>query len=196
MGYGPIVAARAPRSLASLAGARVAIPGPLTTAALLLEIECPGCLPVEMVFDRIPEAVARGDVEAGVIIHESQLTYRDQGLAKVVDFGELWRDRDGLPVPLGLDVVRRDLGPELMREVSRGFRASIQAALDREDDAIRYALQFGRGLDVEKGRRFVHMYVNELTLDMGEIGQRALARLYERAVLAGAIARAPEIEVV
>jgi 1,4-dihydroxy-6-naphthoate synthase len=98
-------------------------------------------------------------------------------------------------VPLGLDVVRRDLGPGLMRAVSVGFRASIQAALDHEDEAIEYALQFGRGLDAGQGRKFVHMYVNDLTLDMGELGRRALARLYERAQAAGAIAKAPPIEV-
>jgi 1,4-dihydroxy-6-naphthoate synthase len=195
-GYGPVVVARAPRTLDSLRGARVAIPGPLTTAALLLRIECPQCVPVEVRFDRIPAAVAAGEVEAGVIIHESQLTYRDQGLAQVLDFGELWRDREGLPVPLGLDVVRRDLGPDLMRAVSEGFRASIQSAFDHEDQALAYALAFGRGLDVEKGRRFVHMYVNDLTLDMGAPGRRALARLYELAVAARAIDRAPAIEVV
>ena len=196
MGYGPVIVAKRPRPPESLRGKRVAIPGPLTTAALLLAIECPGCVPVDVRFDRIPDAVAAGEVEAGVIIHESQLTYREQGLVKVLDFGELWRERDGLPVPLGLDVVLRDLGSDLMRAVSAGFRASIQAALHHERDALDYALQFGRGLDVEQGRRFVHMYVNDLTLDMGEIGQRALARLYERAVVVGAIARAPVIDLV
>src|SRR5438105_3603534 len=114
MGYGPVVVAREPRSIDSLEGARVAIPGRLTTAALLLQIEAPGAVPVEVMFDRIPAAVRAGEVEAGVIIHESQLTYRDEGLVKVLDFGERWLERDGLPVPLGLDVVRRDLGVDLM----------------------------------------------------------------------------------
>jgi 1,4-dihydroxy-6-naphthoate synthase len=195
-GVGPVVVARAPRALASLRGRRVAIPGPMTTAALLLRCECPDCVPVEVMFDRIPAAVLAGEVDAGVIIHESQLTYREEGLAKVLDFGELWQQRDHLPVPLGLDVVRRDLGPELMRAASAGFRASIQAALDHEDEAIRYALQFGRGLDLAQGRRFVHMYVNDLTLDMGTTGRRALELLYERASAAGAIGKAPAIEVV
>ena len=195
-GVGPVVVAREPRTLESLRGRRVAVPGPLTTAALLLRCECPDCVPVEVMFDRIPAAVLAGEVDAGVIIHESQLTYREEGLAKVLDFGELWQQRDHLPVPLGLDVVRRDLGPELMRAASAGFRASIQAALDHEDEAIRYALQFGRGLDLAQGRRFVHMYVNDLTLDMGTTGRRALELLYERASAAGAIGKAPAIEVV
>jgi 1,4-dihydroxy-6-naphthoate synthase len=196
LGYGPVVVARAARTLDSLRGARVAIPGPLTTAALLLRLECPGCVPVEVRFDRIPAAVRAGEVEAGVIIHESQLTYAAEGLVKVLDFGELWQQRDGLPVPLGLDVVRRDLGAELMRAVSDGFRASIQDALDHEDEAIRYALQFGRGLDVPQGKRFVHMYVNALTLEMGEAGRRALDTLYARALGAGLIPSAPGLDVV
>ncbi len=196
LGFGPVVVARERRSLESLRGRRVAIPGPLTTAALLLRIECPDCVPVEIMFDRIPDAVAAGEVEAGVIIHESQLTYRDQGLVKVLDFGELWQERDRLPVPLGLDVVRRDLGPEVMRAVSAGFRASIQAALDHEEEAIRYALGFGRGLDTARGKTFVHMYVNELTLDMGETGRLALEHLYRTAVRAGALAEIPRLEIV
>ena len=195
-GYGPVVVARAARGLGTLRGQRVAIPGPMTTAALLLKIECPECVPVEVMFDRIPAAVLAGEVEAGVIIHESQLTYREEGLTKIVDFGELWQQRDGLPVPLGLDVVRRDLGPDLMRAVSEGFRASIQAAHDHEDEALRYALQFGRGLDTGQGRRFVRMYVNDLTLDMGDLGRRALERLYTQAVEVGAITAPPRIDIV
>ncbi len=195
-GYGPVLVARAARSLASLAGKRVAVPGRLTTAALLLRIECPDAEPVDVMFDDIPRAVLAGEVEAGVIIHESQLTYRAEGLAKVLDFGELWQTRDGLPVPLGLDVVRRDLGAPLMRACSTGFRASIQAAFAHEDEAIRYALQFGRGLDTAQGKKFVHMYVNDLTLDMGERGRAGLRLLYDRAFACGAIEKAPDFEVV
>ena len=195
IGYGPVVVARAARTPESLRGRRVAIPGRLTTAALLLDLECPGCVPVEVMFDRIPAAVLAGEVEAGVIIHESQLTYAAEGLVKVLDFGERWQERDRLPVPLGLDVVRRDLGPELMRAVSHGFRASIQDALDHEEEAIGYALRFGRGLDVAQGKRFVHMYVNALTLEMGEDGRRALELLYSRALGAGLIPSAPALEV-
>ena len=195
-GYGPVLVAREERTVESLAGRRVAIPGRITTAALLLRMECPGVEPVEVRFDRIPAAVLAGEVEAGVIIHESQLTYRDEGLTKLLDFGELWKARDGLPVPLGLDVVRRDLGPTLMRACSAGFRNSIEAAFAHEDEAIRYALQFGRGLGTAPGRRFVHMYVNELTLEMGERGRAGLALLYERAVACGAIPKVPAFDVV
>ncbi len=195
-GYGPVVVAREARDLASLRGKRVAIPGLLTTAALLLRIECPESIPVEVMFDRIPQAVLEGEVDAGVIIHESQITYREEGLTKIVDFGELWQQRDGLPVPLGLDVVRRDLGPELMRAVSRGFRSSIEAAHAHEDEALAYALRFGRGLDTGQGRRFVRMYVNDLTLDMGELGRRALARLYESAVAADVMRSVPVLDVI
>jgi len=195
-GYGPVLVAREARAPESLAGRKVAIPGALTTAALLLRIECPDCVPVEVMFDRIPDAVAKGEVEAGVIIHESQLTYADEGLVKVLDFGEQWERRDRLPVPLGLDVVRCDLGRDLMRAVSAGFHASIQAALDHEDEALAYALRFGRGLDATQGRRFVRMYVNDLTLDMGDLGRRALEHLYVRAVGAGALDRMPELEVI
>ena len=195
-GYGPVLVSKTKRSPESLRGKRVAIPGPLTTAALLLKTEVPGVETVEVMFDQIPQAVLAGEVEAGVIIHESQLTYEAEGLHKVVDFGELWKERDGLPVPLGLDVVRRDLGPELMTACSVGFRRSIEVAFAHEDEAIRYALQFGRGLDVPQGKKFVHMYVNDLTLDMGERGRAGLTLLYERAVKAGAIAKAPDFTVV
>jgi 1,4-dihydroxy-6-naphthoate synthase len=205
IGYGPVVVARRGSSLASsdsdrpletLRGKRVAIPGAMTTAALLLAIECPDCEPVETRFDAIPAAVSEGRVDAGVIIHESQLTYADEGLVKLLDFGEQWRDRDGLPVPLGLDIVRRDLGPGLMRAVSRGFRASIEAARAHEEEAISYALQFGRGLDRPRASRFVHMYVNELTLDMGETGRRALELLYRRAKDIGAVVDSPALDIV
>ncbi|MGH3055449.1 MAG: menaquinone biosynthesis family protein, partial [Gaiellaceae bacterium] len=195
-GYGPLVVAREARDLASLRGQRVAIPGPLTTAALLLQLECPGAVPIEVMFDRIPAAVLAGEVEAGVIIHESQLTYAQEGLVKVLDFGELWQQRDGLPLPLGLDVVRRDLGADLMRSVSTGFRASIEAAHAHEEEALAYALGFGRGLDTTKGRKFVRMYVNDLTLDMGDLGRRALDKLYAMAHAAGVIRAVPTFDVV
>jgi len=195
-GYGPVLVAREARTPESLRGKRVAIPGRLTTAALLLRIECPDVVPVEVLFDDIPRAVREREVDAGVIIHESQLTYHSEGLVKVIDFGELWKQRDGLPLPLGLDIVRRDLGEPLMRACSAGFRKSIEVAFAHEDEAIRYALQFGRGLDTSQGKMFVHMYVNELTLEMGERGRAGLKLLYERALACGAIPAAPRFDVV
>ena len=195
-GYGPVLVAREARTVASLKGKRVAIPGKLTTAALLLQIECPEVEPVEVMFDDIPRAILAGEVEAGVIIHESQLTYVAEGLSKVLDFGELWKDRDHLPVPLGLDIVRRDLGPELMKACSIGFRKSIESAFAHEDEAIAYALQFGRGLDTRQGKQFVHMYVNDLTLDMGERGLAGIQLLYDRALACGAISQRPPFEII
>ena len=141
-----------------------------------------------MPFDEIQPAVVDGTVEAGLLIHEGQLTYRDEGLRCLVDLGVWWADRtSGLPLPLGCNVIRRDLGTGTMREVSRLLRASIAHALDHRNDAIEYALEFGRGLDAERTDRFVGMYVNGLTLDYGERGRAAVERLfadaYERRVI-------------
>ena len=185
--YGPIVVTRAdgPRSLD---GVSVAIPGELTTAYLALQLFHPGVAYRVMPFDEIQPAVVDGTVEAGLLIHEGQLTYRDEGLRCLVDLGVWWADRtSGLPLPLGCNVIRRDLGTGTMREVSRLLRASIAHALDHRNDAIEYALEFGRGLDAERTDRFVGMYVNGLTLDYGERGRAAVERLfadaYERRVI-------------
>jgi 1,4-dihydroxy-6-naphthoate synthase len=175
----------------------VAIPGPWTTAALLTALYADGYTPVEVVFDRIPEAVLSGDVDAGVLIHEGQLTYAAMGLAKIADFGELWAaETGGLPLPLGLDVVRADLGPELCREINRGLRESILYARAHLDDAIAYALTFGRGLDKELGKKFVGMYVSEDTVDMGEPGREALRLLFRRGAEKGILPGVPELVVV
>jgi len=185
--YGPIVVTQAdgPRSLD---GVTVAIPGELTTAYLALQLFHPGVAYRVMPFDEIQPAVVDGTVEAGLLIHEGQLTYRDEGLRCLVDLGVWWADRtSGLPLPLGCNVIRRDLGTGTMREVSRLLRASIAHALDHRNDAIEYALEFGRGLDAERTDRFVGMYVNGLTLDYGERGRAAVERLfadaYERRVI-------------
>ena len=176
--YGPIVVTRAdgPRSLD---GVTVAIPGELTTAYLVLQLFHPGVAYRVLPFDAIQPAVVDGSVEAGLLIHEGQLTYGDEGLRRLVDLGVWWADRTGgLPLPLGCNVIRRDLGAGTMREVSRLLRASIAHALDHRDDAIAYALDFGRGLDVERTDRFVGMYVNGLTLDYGARGRAAVERLF------------------
>jgi 1,4-dihydroxy-6-naphthoate synthase len=196
-GYGPILASRVPMAIADLRGKRVAIPGPWTTAALLTSLYAEGHVPVEVMFDQVPQAILSGEVDAGVIIHEGQLTYGGMGLHKIADYGELWAaETDGLPLPLGLDVVRADLGPELCREINRGLRASIEYARANLEPAIDYALTFGRGLDRDLGKKFVGMYVSEDTVDMGQPGRAALKLLFERGAARGLIPAVPELVVV
>jgi 1,4-dihydroxy-6-naphthoate synthase len=179
--YGPVVVARDVLP-SSLAGVTVAIPGTLTTAFLALRLYTPDVQYVALPFDEIQEAVHAGRVQAGLLIHEGQLTYAGEGLRKVVDLGEWWSDRTkGLPLPLGGNVIRRDLGPELIARISRLLRESIAYALAHRDEAVHYAMQFGRGLDREHTDRFVGMYVNELTLDYGERGREAVRRLLTEA---------------
>ena len=179
--YGPIVVARADGP-SSLAGVTVAVPGTLTTSLLALQLYDPGVQVVVMPFDRIQDAVRAGEVQAGLLIHEGQLTYQDEGLKKIVDLGEWWADRTGgLPLPLGGNVIRRDLGADAIVKVSRLLRESIAYALEHRQEALDYALQFGRGLDRAKADRFVGMYVNELTLDYGDRGREAVRRLFDEA---------------
>lgn len=194
--YGPIVVARTPRSLESLRGACIALPGPLTTATLVLKLHLSEFLPRFLPFDRIPEAVAAGAVDAGVVIHEGQLTYESLGLAKVTDLGVLWKEATGLPLPLGLDLVRRDLGRPLAEAASLALRRSIEYAQSHREEALRYALQYGRGLDLALGDRFVGMYVNRWTHDMGEAGRQALVALFARAADAGLVPRIDPPELV
>ena len=194
--YGPIVVAR-PDGPASLAGATVAIPGELTTAYLALQLYHPGVAYRVMPFDAIQLAVVDGTVEAGLLIHEGQLTYRDDGLRCIADLGVWWADRTGgLPLPLGCNVIRRDLGPATMRTVSRLLHASIAHALGNRTEAVAYALDFGRGLDRERTDRFVGMYVNELTLDYGERGRAAVERLFADASDQGLIPNPVPVEFV
>jgi 1,4-dihydroxy-6-naphthoate synthase len=179
--YGPIVVARTDGP-ASTKGIAVAVPGELTTALLALRIYDPGVEVVVMPFDRIQDAVREGEIAAGLLIHEGQLTYQDEGLKKIVDLGEWWSERTGgLPLPLGGNVIRRDLGPDTIREVSRLLHESIAYALANRQEALDYALQFGRGLDRGKADRFVGMYVNELTLEYGDRGRVAVRQLFDEA---------------
>ena len=179
--YGPVLVTRA-NGPTSLDGVTVAIPGPLTTAYLALQIYHPGVAITVVPFDEIQQAVLSGDVEAGVLIHEGQLTYAEDGLRKLVDLGVWWADRtDGLPLPLGCNVIRRDLGVSMMRQVSHMLHDSIAYALEHRVRAIEYAQQYGRGLDRDRTDRFVGMYVNELTLDYGERGRAAVERLFAEA---------------
>ena len=179
--YGPIVVARKDGP-SSTKGVTVAVPGTLTTAFLTLRIYDPDVEYVVMPFDQIQDEVRDGTVAAGLLIHEGQLTYADEGLKKVVDLGEWWAERTGgLPLPLGGNVIRRDLGPAMVSKVSRILHASIAYALDHRQEALDYALQFGRGLDRSKADRFVGMYVNELTLEYGDRGRAAVQRLFDEA---------------
>jgi len=179
--YGPIVVARTDGP-SSLKGVSVAVPGTLTTAFLTLRMYDPTVEYVVLPFDRIQDAVRGGEVAAGLLIHEGQLTYQDEGLKKIVDLGEWWAESTGgLPLPLGGNVIRRDLGAPVIATVSRLLHDSIAYALEHRQEALDYALQFGRGLDRAKADRFVGMYVNELTLEYGERGRTAVQRLFDEA---------------
>lgn len=192
--YGPIVVARrdGPRSLD---GVRVAVPGLLTSAYLALKLYDPAVVTVVMPFDEIQDAVRRGDAAAGLLIHEGQLTYQDEGLRKIVDLGEWWAGRTGgLPLPLGGNVIRRDLGPDMIERVSRLLHASIKHALDNRQQALQYAMQFGRGLDPAKVDRFVGMYVNNLTLGYTDESRRAVQLFLDEAHEKGIIPSRVSVE--
>jgi 1,4-dihydroxy-6-naphthoate synthase len=194
--YGPIVLAREALSIADLAGRRIAVPGPQTTAYLLFRLYVRGDVtPVMMDFDRIMDAISSGEVDAGIVIHEGQLTWPASGLKLVVDLGAAWTEDTGLPIPLGLDVVRRDLGDATMDAIARALKQSILLAHQDEEEAVDYAMQFGRGVDRETCRTFVRMYVNNDTVDMGRDGHQALETLYERAVSRGLLPTAPTLDI-
>lgn len=179
--YGPVVVARQPFSAGEMKQKLVAIPGTLTTAYLALRLFEPDVRCEVLPFDQIMDAVLAKKFDAGLLIHEGQLTYRDAGLHKIVDLGEWWMERTGLPLPLGGNIVRRDLGGELMARISRDVKESIRYAIDHRDEALRYAMQFARDLDPQRADRFVGMYVNDLTLDYGDIGQKAVRLLLDEA---------------
>lgn len=188
-GYGPIVVARQPMSAGTLAGKKIAIPGTLTSAYLALRL----FLGAEFVyvvvpFDEILDAVASGRADAGLIIHEGQLTYAAHGLAKIVDLGVWWGEKTGgLPLPLGGNAVRRDLGTEGMRALTKMYRDSIAFALSHRAEALAYAKDFGRGLDAGTNDRFVGMYVNDLTLDYGDRGRRSIQLFLDEGIAAGIV---------
>ena len=194
--YGPILVSRKPLGKAELRRQKVAIPGTMTTAYLALRLFAPE-IDYEIVpFDHILENMEKGLFEVGLIIHEGQLTYRDQGFHKVLDLGEWWQETTGLPLPLGCNVIRRDLGMPLMKKISGHIKASIQYALDHRDEAMKYAMSFSRGLDEQRADRFVGMYVNELTLDYGEDGRQGIRKLLDEAHRKGLIQKAPPVEFV
>lgn len=187
-GYGPMVIAREPIKVSSLTERKIAVPGLHTTAYKTLRMAI-GEFPYEVVpFDKIFRAVADKKVDAGLIIHEGQLTYQDEGFHCILDLGKWWEARHkGLPLPLGINVVRRDLGPEMCRRIDRVLQRSIQYSLNHRAQAIEYALQWGRGLGVDKGDRFIAMYVNDLTTDTGGIGRPAIEQWLKDAREAGLI---------
>jgi len=195
-GYGPIVVARDDLSEDDLPGMEIAVPGRMTTAFLTLQLRLGEFRWREVPFDRIMDEVLSGEADAGLLIHEGQLTYGAAGLHKVVDLGEWWLEESGLPLPLGANVARRDLGPDTLRELSDVLAESIRAGLDNRERALEYALQFGRGLDDELADRFVGMYVNELTEDYGEEGRRAVRELLRRGEEIGAFTEPVRVEFV
>jgi 1,4-dihydroxy-6-naphthoate synthase len=194
--YGPRLVARAPRSRESLAGARIAIPGTFTTAYLALKLWQPDFVPVPTPFDEIEDAVERGKVDAGLLIHEGQLTFQDRGLFLIADMGEWWFEETGLPLPLGGNVIRKDLGRELIETISRHLHASIAYGLEHRSHALAHALQYARGLDPQRADTFVGMYVNDWTLDYGQRGRDAVRLLLDEGYKAGIIPHPVAVEFV
>ncbi|MBV6491012.1 MAG: hypothetical protein KJZ62_05420 [Fimbriimonadaceae bacterium] len=198
-GYGPMVVAKRPIAAEELPGIRIAVPGRLTSAFLQLNLWFfdqfglePGPQHEVVPFDQIIPALQDGQFEAGLIIHEGQLTYEQEGLVEIINMGKWWKERTGLPLPLGVNVVRKDLGPELCREVSRCMRESIEAGLSNRKEALAYALQFARGLDESTSDEFVGMYVNDRTRDMGPEGIAAIRRMLSEAAEIGLV---PKVDV-
>jgi 1,4-dihydroxy-6-naphthoate synthase len=195
-GYGPIVVARDELSPSDLRDVEIAVPGELTTAFIVLRMCVGGFRHREVPFDQIIDEVVSGRADAGLLIHEGQLTYPHAGLKKVVDLGEWWLLDTGLPLPLGANVAWRDLGAGMLFDLSDVLRESIQAGLDNREEAMEHALQYGRGLDTELADRFVGMYVNELTCDYGEEGRQAVRELLSRAEKLGTYQQPVKVEFV
>jgi 1,4-dihydroxy-6-naphthoate synthase len=194
--YGPMVVARKPLAIDNLGHTKIAVPGTMTTAFLSLRLLA-GEFPFDVVpFDQIIAAVASGKFDAGLIIHEGQLTFQNQGLQLVVDLGVWWQEKTGLPLPLGGNMVRRDLGLATMRQISRLLKESILYALDHRQDALAYALKYARDMDMKLADQFVGMYVNDWTLDYGERGRAAVQRLLEEGHRAGVIPQLGAVEFV
>ena len=183
-GYGPVLVARAPIPLTELREREIVVPGALTTAFLTLRLVLGEIAFRELPFEQIPDEIASGRADVGLLIHEGQLTFSDLGLVKILDLGEWWLLETGLPLPLGVNVVRRDV-PRL-HDVSEVLREAIQCGLDHRAEALEYALQFGRGIDAAVADRFIEMYVNELTRDYGDEGRKAVAELLRRGEAIGA----------
>ena len=195
-GYGPMIVSSKDYTVEQIKNKKIAVPGTLTTAYLVLKLFAPDIQTEVVPFDQIIPQILDGRYDAGLIIHEGQLTYSKSGLKRVVDFGKWWRDQTGLPLPLGGNAIKRELGAELMREVSQALKDSIQYALDHRDEALEYAMQFARDLDRQLAGSFVSMYVNERTLDYGPEGREAIARLLEMGYEHGIIPHRPQLDFV
>jgi 1,4-dihydroxy-6-naphthoate synthase len=195
-GYGPMIVASRKFSLDEIRKVKIAVPGTLTTAYLALKLFDPNIETVTVPFDKIIPAVLAGEFDAGLIIHEGQLTYAIEGLQKVLDLGQWWREETGLPLPLGGNAIRRSLGDSVMLTTTNALRDSIQHALDHRDEALEYAMQFARDLDTNLANRFVGMYVNERTLDYGDDGRLAIRKLLELGYERGVIPVKTEVEFV
>jgi 1,4-dihydroxy-6-naphthoate synthase len=193
-GYGPMIVAQRAYSVPDIKRKRIAVPGTMTTAYLVLKLFAPGIETVVVPFDQIIPQIMEGKQEAGLIIHEGQLTYDKSGLHRIVDLGKWWQKVTGLPLPLGGNAIRRSLGPQLMAQVSSALRESIQYALDHREEALAYAMQFARDLDPQMADKFVGMYVNERTLDYGPEGREAVRRLLDMGHKAGIIPQAAAVE--
>jgi 1,4-dihydroxy-6-naphthoate synthase len=195
--YGPMVIARKPMTIDQVRSLKIAVPGTLTTAFLALKLLLGSHVSYDIVpFDQIIDAVASGKFDAGLIIHEGQLTFGNQGLHLVVDLGVWWQEQTGLPLPLGGNVVRKDLGAETMKNISRLIKQSIRYSLDHRQDALTYALNYARDMDRDLADKFVGMYVNDWTLDYGPRGREAIARLLSEAHKAGIIPNPVQAEFV
>jgi 1,4-dihydroxy-6-naphthoate synthase len=195
-GYGPMIVANKDYTVEQIKTKKIAVPGTLTTAYLVLKLFAPEIQTEVLPFDQIIPQIIEGRYEAGLIIHEGQLTYAKSGLKRIVDFGKWWHEQTGLPLPLGGNAIKRELGAELMHEVSDALKESIQYALDHRDEALEYAMQFARDLDRQLASRFVSMYVNERTLDYGAEGRQAIARLLEMGYEQGIIPHKPKLDFV
>lgn len=193
---GPIVVARKPMDIGELADDRIGVPGTMTSAYLLLKLLLMNFKFEVIPFDKIMDAVLNGEVDAGLLIHEGQITYQKLGLHKVVDLGEWWHADTSLPVPLGVNGVRKDLGKQLMQKISELLTESINYALTHREEAVKYAMEFGRGMDSATTDRFVGMYVNPLTMNMGDSGRKAIARMLTRAYHAALVPRPVNLEFV
>ncbi len=194
--YGPIVVAKEPRKPEDISSMKIAIPGEMTSAFLALKIYEPNFEYIVVPFDKIIDAVLEGEADAGLLIHEGQLFYKDKGLSKVLDLGEWWFEKTGLPLPMGGNVIRRELGEEMMKKVSKTLHRSIVYSMENREDALSYAMQFARDMPTELADRFVAMWVNDLTLDYGERGKEGVRRLLDEGYNAGIIPHKVDIEFV